>query len=924
MMAVVALAATALAYPLCLHRDLFLRLEARFAQWGPVWLAFFQSNVRPLLQFGYDPLILKETVGAMAVLLMALGYVPWKLLYSPVRTDKRALHAPLLLFLALAGVSLVWTPSFRSSVMTLEALVPAAVFFLMVSDVDWGEQGRRKLLGALSAIGAVLCVVALFQVVPRLSAFYYRFYYRFDDPRNSMGAWIGHNTELSSYALSSFFAGLALFLTARGLAARVALGVFLALAVFIVIAGQSRAIWPIAIVLGGWAAWRMARELGRRPRAVHFLIVAAVVLALCAPLAPQLRRRIQHYSPQALTAETRLRILAASLSLIAQNPVLGHGIGSFANVYPKAQADYFARRPGSRLAQTDKRTPQAHDDYLQVFIELGIVGLGLVVAGFFLYAREGARGWKALASAPDRVQAMAFACIAAQHGLNALANFPAHVAPSAYLFALALGVWVGLGRETGRVPSAAMRPLPRSSAGRVLLLVAAMAPLVAAPRLWALFARELIVSAHTQMGVGLLLAIDPRSGVSRQERDWAVNGAERHLFCAQRLDPLNWEALFHLAGIYLEVGTDFARAYEQARTEPGAEKQAELFRSLAKQNLKRCLSRLEMSFPEMKFHQSLYTAGQACHALAELEPGGPYQSQAIEYFRSAVRYSGVYYDALRGLTRELASQYALSKEKRPEPAVFVALGRQMRQSDPQRYRRDFIEPLLRRVCLLDFATAVLGLQNAILIDPDDRLLRFNRVVCLVEMGQMERAAQEVVDMEARLGRPPEYWDAMAAFRMADGRCDEALAIALENGAVGERPNSWLAMAASLLLRRQGREAEAESVWAGAETDPQAKAFLQSWRAYFAYSFLRSPELALADAEQLASREDCPPLALYVRGRIAFDRGDCASALADARRAIESGFNGGAARQLEQMAAEALNPARSPLEAPVSQPAEPQF
>ncbi|MCX7012194.1 MAG: O-antigen ligase family protein [Candidatus Sumerlaeota bacterium] len=914
--ALAALALTALAYPITLDRALFLPLESLFGRMGAGWLLFFESNLRPALQFGYDPLVLKETLGAMAAALMAIGYVPWKLLYSPVRKERPFLHLPLLALLALAVCSVRWSPAQRMSFFTLEALLPAAVFFLMATDLDWGERGRRKLLAGIVAIGAALSVVGLLQTLPATAAIYYRFFLFIDDPRNWLGAWIGHNTELSAYVLSSMFAALALIFTTRSRLWRTVLGLHLILAGFIVIAAQSRSAWPIALALGGWAGWKMAREMGRRPRLIHALAVLAVVLALCLPIAGRLRARLHAYSPKALIAETRLRILAVSLPLIAEKPIFGHGIGSFVSVYPKAQGDYFAAHPDSRLVETAKRTMQAHDDYLQLLVELGVAGFAAFFLAVVVYVREGARGGRAVPPGRERVVSLAFLCIALQHGLNALVNFPAHVASSAYLFALVSAVWVALGREWAPAGPAAQRSLPRTAALRVALLVACALPASVAPLLLSHFAEELMASAHSQMGVGLLMAFDPRSGATAKDRWWAVDQAQAHFLAALRQDPLNWETLFHLAGVRLEQGSACVQEYQRLKTLPGQEKQAQFMRDQARGHLTQALAYLNQSLKEMTFHQSLQTAGQIYRNLAKIDADPSYEQKAIECLTKAVRYSGVYYDALRDLTREEIQQSLQPGAPPVDPAYLTQLGRRMLLCDPQQYRADFVDPALKRFWLLESSAAAQALQSAILVDPDNRAARLSQILSLCDVGATKEAAQALVALEEKAGKTPEYWTAYVAIQIAAGREDEALSAALANGARASPPDPWLAMLASLLLTHAGRGEEAQRIWAAVQVEPWMRRTLLEYRGYLALAWLRAPDQALADANaQIAAREHSG-MAHYVRARVELERGEAAAARADAQQAISMGFNGEPARRLLALSVEASSaPASQGASAP---------
>lgn len=69
----------------------------------------------------------------------------------------------------------------------------------------------------------------------------------------------------------------------------------------------------------------------------------------------------------------RGEIWGATLRMIADHPVFGVGLGAFATMYPRYD-------PSNGL----RRTAEAHNDYLQLVAETGVVG-GLLGGAFLLF-----------------------------------------------------------------------------------------------------------------------------------------------------------------------------------------------------------------------------------------------------------------------------------------------------------------------------------------------------------------------------------------------------------------------------------------------------------------------------------------------------------------------------------------------------------
>jgi O-antigen ligase len=917
--AALAVAATALAYPMRLSAspgpDLFGAVQRFFYGMGDPrlggWGVFFETHLRAPLQFGYNPLVLKETLGALAVVLMALGYVPWKLVHCPRRKERTGLHAPLLIFLCLAGMSLLWTSAVHATMLTIEALFPAAVFLLMVSDIDWGPAARRKFLAVIAGAGAVLCVAGFCQTFPPLARFYYLFFHEFTDPRNTLGSWIGHNTELSSYVLSSFLAGLALILTTKSKIGRIALGAFLILSAYIIVAGQSRIIWPLAPLLCGALALASSKQARRHIRLWHVLAAATVVILLCIPLAPQLRQRIQHYRPESIKKETRLRILFASGSLVAERPWIGHGLGSFMKVYPKAQADFFRHHPDTFLSETDRRTEHAHNEYLQLLIELGAAGLALFLLGITIYLVIGFKGWRRCADARDRTVSFAFFLIALQHMANAAVNFPGHVASSAYLALLCLGVWVSLDRETENRRLNRKRVLPSNFILRTGILIACLLPLAVAPILAARIANEAVVDTHNQFGQGALENFGTASKLSAEDQQKILQVASYFYDKAQKMDRLNWLPLFGKARVALLDGRSAAQAAANLGKTPGMEKQAAAAVRHADAQLGECVRLLTESFEEYASHQSYYVAAQAFIEREKLFPGPQYAEEIQRYLEQTVEYCGVFYPGLKDLAEFYVSTGG-------SPDSIAGLHVKMRKDEPDRYREDYVKPAERHLILGEFDEGARSLGFVCHALPDSSLLRASMIIALAESGDIAGARRELTRMEKDLGPVEDYWRGVVRTLIAEGEIDRALKLALFQCAESDPPDPWFATYATGLLIHAGRPDEAALLWAKATASmsPNEESARLGARAWLLYEALGAADLALADI--YAQDFYLIGVSLYIKAKIEFDRGQYAAAARDAEMAIQREFNGRPARDLLKQAREKLGEAPA-QEEPASAP-----
>lgn len=77
---------------------------------------------------------------------------------------------------------------------------------------------------------------------------------------------------------------------------------------------------------------------------------------------------VAEYKPHDLSTDTRIRIARDSLTMFRQRPLAGWGLGTFAEVYPQFRSFY-----------TDWFINAAHDDYLQILTETGILGFSIML-----------------------------------------------------------------------------------------------------------------------------------------------------------------------------------------------------------------------------------------------------------------------------------------------------------------------------------------------------------------------------------------------------------------------------------------------------------------------------------------------------------------------------------------------------------------
>lgn len=164
------------------------------------------------------------------------------------------------------------------------------------------------------------------------------------------------------------------------------------------------------------------------------LIVAALGGALFVGGDTSLTRFAESAASGDVTS-SRFQIWNNTLKIIARNFPLGAGIGAFPQAY--TQVD-----PTGGV----ERVEQAHNDYLQIVADAGIVGLILGGAFLFLFIRQGVRSTSVRNKMRRGMAAGAFAGASAVL-VHSLFDFVLHITAVSAMFLTILAIMVACGRE---------------------------------------------------------------------------------------------------------------------------------------------------------------------------------------------------------------------------------------------------------------------------------------------------------------------------------------------------------------------------------------------------------------------------------------------------------------------------------------------
>lgn len=165
---------------------------------------------------------------------------------------------------------------------------------------------------------------------------------------------------------------------------RICLGVFLSTVLIAIFFTKTRAAYlalvigcPLWFVLKDWLNhWVGLRWIGRRKWVIAGIILSFVVIAAN-------KRVISFVSSLASRHQAHTVIWRDTLSMWISQPFFGKGLGTYTIYFP----DYASEKLKQIWPQRQFIVNDAHNEYLQILAETGIVGLGLfvwILVSFFL------------------------------------------------------------------------------------------------------------------------------------------------------------------------------------------------------------------------------------------------------------------------------------------------------------------------------------------------------------------------------------------------------------------------------------------------------------------------------------------------------------------------------------------------------------
>jgi O-antigen ligase len=356
--------------------------------------------------------------GAAVLLLI---WMTWQVAARDPRVRWNPLFAPMLAFavLVLLQIALHRSAYLYDSLSEIWLYAAYSILIFVAVQLSRPEDGGRFALNFGKATALFGAVYALFAVLQGFTSDG-RIYWLIKPHAGSVyGTYINHN----HYAgLMELLFPLALVLASAGFvrgAQRILLAFGATLMAASVFLCQSRAGMFAIIVETGFLAILWIRHFSPKKSATLFVAFALATVSFLWWIAPkQLGNRMTDMHDPA-----RLLIHRDAMHMFAAHPFFGSGFGTFATVFPRYRAFY----DGFFINH-------AHDDYLELLLETGLVGLAVGVWFIVVLYRNGLRNLRPRRLPPATL--LSAAALVSCTGLlvHGFMDFNLHIPANAALF----------------------------------------------------------------------------------------------------------------------------------------------------------------------------------------------------------------------------------------------------------------------------------------------------------------------------------------------------------------------------------------------------------------------------------------------------------------------------------------------------------
>ncbi|OFW45984.1 MAG: hypothetical protein A2163_10560, partial [Actinobacteria bacterium RBG_13_35_12] len=397
----------------------------------------------------------KEVVSSVLVLLALMFWFLKMISRKEIKFTYTPLNFPTLSFMAICLLSLIWSNSFFVSLKELPLFLTGPLLYFVITNNISDDRTIRRILNVLLIVGSLFGIYGILQYNGIDFSFWTR-----NIGRQQVFGLFGNVNYFAEYLIVPLPIAVSLFFASKNKMKK------LLLLIGILAMGSSLI---LTFTRGSYLGFSVSlifmfflfpisrgKNFIKKNRKIFIIILAVVIIITFLFIIPtplnksgtaieKIKSRVsisqltQDYSIKRRIATWKFTVL-----MIKDHPLLGSGIGTYKYNTLKYQAEFF-KQGENRSLYPHGFADKAHNEYLQLWAEMGIVGLGIFVWLIISYFNC---GLKILRKSKDEYkQAIIIGLMGAVGAVlvDGIFGFPLHLPATIVLFWLVLGFTVAVG-----------------------------------------------------------------------------------------------------------------------------------------------------------------------------------------------------------------------------------------------------------------------------------------------------------------------------------------------------------------------------------------------------------------------------------------------------------------------------------------------
>jgi O-antigen ligase/Tfp pilus assembly protein PilF len=390
--------------------------------------------------------------------LIVLGLMFWGLKLisrEEIKFTSTPLNFPTLSFIAICVLSLIWSNSFFVSLKELPLFLAGPLLYFVITNSINDERQINRILDILLIVGGLFGIYGIFQYNGIDFSFWIR-----NVGRQQVFGLFGNVNYFAEYLIVPLPIAVSLFFASRNKFKKILLLIaILAMGTSLIVTftrGSYLAFGTSLIFMFFVFLISRGKNFIKNNKKIFIIALVAIIIITFLFVVPtplnksstvisKIKSRI---SVTQLTQDSsfkrRIATWKFTVMMIKDHPLIGSGIGTFKYNTLRYQAEFFAQGE-NRSLYPHGFADKAHNEYLQLWAELGIIGLGIFIWLIISYLRF---GLKILRKIKDEYrQGIIIGLMGAVVAVlvDGIFGFPLHLPATIVLFWLALGLTVAVG-----------------------------------------------------------------------------------------------------------------------------------------------------------------------------------------------------------------------------------------------------------------------------------------------------------------------------------------------------------------------------------------------------------------------------------------------------------------------------------------------